>query len=92
MLNGMLGLSIVIVLLINNVIKSLKNENYLFCFCMFFLLIRGFTDHVLWNAYGTPVLFFFMFFDTKPVVKKEELLLSICQLKEKKRRVLSLLR
>lgn len=62
MLNGIIGFGAIVILIIKNVIKSVKNKQYLFLVCMSSMLIRAFTDHVLWAAFGTPVLFFFMFY------------------------------
>lgn len=64
MLNGIIGLTIIVITLIKNCIQSIKNKNLLFVVCLFSLLLRAFTDHVLWAAFGTPVLFYFLFYTT----------------------------
>lgn len=64
MLNGFVGLLAIFLLLIKNGIQSIKNKNYLFLVCMLTMLLRAFTDHVLWAAFGTPILFYFIFYYT----------------------------
>ena len=62
MLNGIIGLGLIIIILVKNGIKSIRNRDYLFLVCMLSIVLRAFTDHVLWAAFGTPVLFYFMFY------------------------------
>ena len=62
MLNGIFGLAVIVITLIKNGIQSIMRKNYLYLVCMLSILLRAFTDHVLWAAYGTPILFFFLFF------------------------------
>ena len=42
--------------------QSIKKQNYIYIVCMISIMIRAFTDHVFWPAYGTPILFYFMFY------------------------------
>ena len=73
MKNGIIGLAIVVFMIIRTAIYSIQRRDYLFFICFVTLLLRGFTDHVLWAAYGTPILFYFLFnYDNKStkVLKK----------------------
>ena len=68
MCNGIFTLILVLVTLLKNGIIGIKKQNYLFFACMVSIMIRAFTDHVLWLAYGTPILFYFMFYyDNIPI-------------------------
>lgn len=61
-LNGIGGLVICLFMIIRNMKKGLKCKNYIYLACLMFALIRGFTDHVLWGAFGTPVFFYLLFY------------------------------
>lgn len=61
-LNGIFSLITIIVLLIKNGITSFREKNYLYFVCMLSIMIRAFTDHVLWASFGTPILFYFIFY------------------------------
>ena len=63
MFNGMVGGVTIIGLLFKQFFNNVNRKNYLFICCALFALLRGFTDHVLWNSYGTPILFFLLLYD-----------------------------
>lgn len=60
--NGIFTLMIVFIMLAKNGYISIKKQNYIYIVCMISIMIRAFTDHVFWPAYGTPILFYFMFY------------------------------
>lgn len=60
--NGFFMLLFVTIVLIKNIFWGLRNKRYVFCICMIAIMFRAFTDNMFWPAYGTPVLFFFLFY------------------------------
>lgn len=60
--NGIFTLITVLIMLIKNGYISIKKQNYIYIVCMISIMIRAFTDHVFWPAFGTPILFYFMFY------------------------------
>lgn len=62
MFSGIIGLALVVYASVRNGVRCVKENKPLFLVCMIAMYIRAFTDHVLWASYGTPVLFFIMFY------------------------------
>lgn len=62
MYNGIFTLIVVLIMLIKNGYTGIKNRNFLYVVCMISMMMRAFTDRVFWPAYGTPILFYFMFY------------------------------
>ena len=63
-LNGLLSLAIVVYCAVKNLFSSIKRRKYVFFICLLTILLRAFTDNVFWTTYGTPSVFFLLFYDT----------------------------
>ena len=61
-LNGFFALFIVGAFAIRNLISSIKHRRYVFFLCLFTMLLRSVTDNVFWTCYGTPAVFFLLFY------------------------------
>lgn len=73
MLTGIIGVAMVLILLVKSGIRSFKSGNLLFLACMISMLIRAFTDHVLWASFGTPMLFFLLFYNDASDIRAVQL-------------------
>lgn len=74
--NGGITLLMVVLLIIRSIYAGIKCKNPVYSVCLLSLLMRGFTDNVFWPAYGTPVFFFFLFFDEFFGMKRKKIRLS----------------
>lgn len=60
--NGIIPLVVILILIIINLIKAIKFHRWIYCLCLFVILLRGFTDIIFWLNLGTPVLFYLLFY------------------------------
>lgn len=49
----------VLLLLGISTVKGIRNKKWVYVVALATLCVRGFTDHVFWGAYGTPVFLYF---------------------------------
>ena len=68
--NGIIMLIIVSIGLIKKIVQSVKSNQLVFFVCATTFVMRSFTDNVFWGPYGTPVVFFLLFYNIPSVNKQ----------------------
>ena len=76
--NGLIMLIAVIGLLIKRTVDSIRSRNLIFTVCMLSMMFRAFTDSVFWPAYGSAVLFAFLFWETPAPKRRSAVKKSSC--------------
>lgn len=64
--NGLICFVYVMVILVKNVIQTIRYKRPFYFFCLGTFLFRAFTDNVFWMTYGTVTLFVMLFLFSVP--------------------------